>query len=511
MNSAEQGNLGKEKHMARRWFGLVAVFALFATALLAQEGPQRGKIKKVDADKGIVTITVDGKDQDVVVTEDTRLADASGKDVALRLQDKAFKEGAEVLFKAEDRGGKKVLIGMKLGAGGPGPAGSANIRTATIKKIDLDKMVLTLAVDGKERDFLLTEETRVLGAAGSDIKERLKAFKEGAEVQFLAGTKDGKDVLQGLKLAGDVAKEPLPKVDTIRLKPLTELGTEEYKGYKGGLYPDGKNERPAAHEAAGVALAKQVEPLDADGKPSENGKIVLLSVGMSNTSQASEAFKRLLDADKEKNPHLLFVNGAQGGMTAEAIQNPDDKGSGTRYWTTVDDRLKNAGVTRAQVRAIWIKQADARPNQGFPKYAQTLQEELANVVRVLPVRFPNVKLVYLSSRTYGGYAKTPLNPEPYAYESGFSVKWLIEQQLKGDPALNADPAEGAVKAPWLSWGPYLWANGSTKRADGFSYDEGDFSPQDGTHESPTGQAKVGKLLMDFFKSDSTTKPWFVGR
>src|SRR5207237_1804365 len=120
------------------------------------------------------------------------------------------------------------------------------------------------------------------------------------------------------------------------------------------------------------------------------------------------------------------------------------------------------------------------------------------------------KLVYLSSRTYGGYAKSPLNPEPYAYESAFSVKWLIEQQIKGDPSLNFDAKKGAVKAPWLSWGPYLWANGSTKRSDGFSYDESDFAA-DGTHLSASGIEKVGRLMLQFFRSDSTTRPWFVGQ
>jgi len=234
-----------------------------------------------------------------------------------------------------------------------------------------------------------------------------------------------------------------------------------------------------------------------------------MSVGMSNTAQSSQGFQRQLTSETSKNPHLIFVTGAQGGMTAQAIQNPDDKGSGTRYWTRVDEILKQAGVTRAQVQVIWIKQADAGPREGFPGYAKKLQGELANIVRIFPQRFPNAKLVYLSSRTYGGYAKTPLNPEPYAYESGFSVQWLIEQQIKGDSELNYDPKKGAVKAPWLSWGPYLWANGSTKRADGFSYQESDFSPTDGTHQSATGTEKVGKLMLEFFKSDSTTRPWFL--
>src|SRR5262249_31557923 len=179
-------------------------------------------------------------------------------------------------------------------------------------------------------------------------------------------------------------------------------------------------------------------------------------------------------------------------------------------WEEVDNILKRAGVTRAHVQAVWIKQADAGPSQGFPAYARTLQGELANIVRLLHTRFPNLKLAYLSSRTYGGYAQTRLHPEPYAFESGFSVKWLIEQQIKGEPSLNYNRARGEVKAPWLSWGPYLWANGSNKRSDGFRYEEGDFNPGDGTHESPAGQEKIGKLLLTCFKAGSTSRGWFVG-
>ncbi len=218
-------------------------------------------------------------------------------------------------------------------------------------------------------------------------------------------------------------------------------------------------------------------------------------------------FQKVLKGDREVNPRVLFVNGAQGGMTAAAIQDPDDGAKGTRYWTVLDDRLKDAGVTRAQVQAVWIKQADAGPSQGFPGYAKKLQGELNRIVQGLPARFPNLKLVYLSSRTYGGYARSSLNPEPYAFESGLAVRWLIEQQVKGEPALNFDSKKGAVKAPWLSWGPYLWASGATKRADGFSYVEADFA-KDGTHLSPSGMEKVGRLMLQFFKTDSTARPWF---
>jgi hypothetical protein len=389
------------------------------------------------------------------------------------------------------------------------------IQRGKIKKVDAEKSVVTVTADGKDLELTTTDETRFMNASGQQVKDGLKSadFKAGEAVMFKYVEKDGKKLLIGLKAGGHALPNaggppPLVKVDSSKFKPLSEFGAEKYQGFEGGLYPGGKNERPAEHEAAGLALAKQVQPLDADGKPSPNGKIVLLSVGMSNTAQSSGGFARQLAGFADVNPQFQFINGAQGGMTAFKIQDPNE-GQGATYWSRVDEMLKVAGATRAQVQAIWIKQADAGPSEGFPGYAKKLQAELAKIVQIFPSRFPNCKMVYLSSRTYGGYAKTPLNPEPYAYESGFSAKWLIEQQIKGEPSLNYDPKKGAVKAPWLSWGPYLWANGSTKRADGFSYSPEDFSPSDGTHQSNLGTEKVGKLMLDFFKSDNTTKPWFL--
>jgi hypothetical protein len=285
---------------------------------------------------------------------------------------------------------------------------------------------------------------------------------------------------------------------------------ERYQDFAGGLYPDGKNVRPAPHEAAGLALAGQIRPLDRDGHADPAGTIVLLAIGMSNTNQAFGGLQRAAAEDRSLNPRVTLVNGAIGGMTARRIQRLEDGGAtGSRrgYWGQVDERLADAKVTRAQVQAVWLKQADGQPTEGFPSYAKTLEAELGNIVRLLHERFPNLKQVYLSSRAYGGWAKTPLNPEPYAYESGFSVKWLIEAQLRGDPELNFDATRGAVKAPWLSWGPYLWTRGATPSADGFAFEESDFAA-DGTHESPAGQAKIGRRLLDFFKTDSTTRTWF---
>ena len=50
----------------------------------------------------------------------------------------------------------------------------------------------------------------------------------------------------------------------------------------------------------------------------------------------------------------------------------------------------------------------------------------------------------LSSRIYAGYAVTPLNPEPYAYESAFSVRGLIQQQMAGGKTLPTRNAPAQV-------------------------------------------------------------------
>ena len=92
------------------------------------------------------------------------------------------------------------------------------------------------------------------------------------------------------------------------------------------------------------------------------------------------------------------------------------------------------GLTTAQVQTAWLKEANANPPDDFPGHALELRDDLETIANNLHDRFPRLRLCYLSSRTYGGYAKTPLNPEPQAYESGFSVKWLIEDQIDAGAA-----------------------------------------------------------------------------
>jgi hypothetical protein len=276
--------------------------------------------------------------------------------------------------------------------------------------------------------------------------------------------------------------------------PLPELGSAHYLGFAGGLYPNGKNSRPSAYEDAGVALGATVQPVDRDGKPSTSGKIVMVSIGMSNTSHEFSQFIRLADADARKNPSLVMIDAARNGAAATEIAVPFGD-----YWRHVDSQLQRGEISAAQVQVVWLKTALASEPQGFPEKARLLQRMLHSIVEILGTKFPRLKLVYLSSRIYGGYSETELSPEPIAYESAFAVKWLIEERIN---KANVDR-----RIPWVSWGPYLWADGLTPRSDGLTWERSDFEP-DGVHLSAQGALKVATKLFEFFESDPSAQPWF---
>ena len=308
-------------------------------------------------------------------------------------------------------------------------------------------------------------------------------------------------LLSSLRLGADCS------ATNLGIAPLPDLGIDLYKNVAAaGLYPGGRNNPPPDHLAAGLEIATgQIQPLDASGNADTNaGRIVLLSIGMSNTTQEwRNGFMPQANADPSKNPRLAIVDGAQGGQAATDWTNFN-----SATWTNVERRLLNAGVTTNQVQVIWMKHARRGPTQAFPLHAQLLQTNLEVILRVARLRYPNLKIAYLSSRTRS-YATNAggLNPEPFAYESAFSVRWLIEKQLNGQ--LNYEPGNGAVAVPWLSWGPYLWADGANPRSDGFTWLCSDLQP-DFTHPSPTtGVAKVGAQLLAFFKTDPTATPWFL--
>jgi hypothetical protein len=305
--------------------------------------------------------------------------------------------------------------------------------------------------------------------------------------------------------------------------PLTQMGSQTYLGFPGGLYENGTNEPPSDHAAAGAARSALVQPLDTSGNPNAAGKIVLLSIGMSNTTQEfcsggglppcdSWTFsgQGLTDASVNHTT-LFFINGARSGQTASTWDSATDP----NYDRVRDTDLANAGATEKQVQVAWVKVANATPTIALPSPsadAYTLETEMGNIVRAMKTRYANLRLVYFSSRIYAGYATTTLNPEPYAYESGFAVKWIMQAQIDQmrNGGIIVDSRAGDLNyttgAPWIGWGPYLWANGATPRSDGLAWLQADLQ-SDGTHPSQSGQRKVGTQLLFFFKTAPTTRGW----
>jgi hypothetical protein len=268
------------------------------------------------------------------------------------------------------------------------------------------------------------------------------------------------------------------------LTPLTDLGRTRYQGQVGGLYPGGANKPGRRYLQRGFTAASRVRPI--------RGRIGFVGIGMSNAMEEFKGFARAATQEPTRNPALVFVDGPGGGWDAKRISKPQ-----SRYWGDLDARLRKARLQRAQVQVVWLKQAIAGEDRPFPQDARALQANLRTIVRLLTGRFPNLKLVYVSSRTYGGYAITHLNPEPFAYESGFAAKWLVQEGI-----------QGRLGRVWVGWGPYLWTDGLAGRRDGLTWACEDVL-QDGTHPSPSGVRKVARLMMDFFSADPTAKTWFA--
>lgn len=304
----------------------------------------------------------------------------------------------------------------------------------------------------------------------------------------------------------------LPAGETSGLTPLDEMSaSDRYQEQDGGLYGQGANEPPAEHRQAAERELAKIQPLDAAGQPATEGRVVLVSISMSNATQEFSRFKQIADADPQKSSRLTIVDCAQGGQAMAEWANPN-----AAPWAEAARRLERAEVTPAQVQIAWIKLANKGPRGDLEAHGRQLERDTLAVLQNARQKFPNLRIAYLSSRIYGGYSSGALNPEPFAHESAFVARWLIQRQIDGDAALDygaSSKASGSVRsvrAPLLLWGPYLWADGvRPRKSDGLTWRREDLG-EDGTHPSQSGRDKVANLLLAYFKESPLARSWFVG-
>ncbi|MEO6258892.1 MAG: hypothetical protein ABIP63_01025 [Thermoanaerobaculia bacterium] len=314
--------------------------------------------------------------------------------------------------------------------------------------------------------------------------------------------------------------------------PIDQLGAGPYQGVLfGGLYGNGTNTMSAGHLALGMENAARIQPLDENGQPSPSGKIVFLAVGYGDTARImcgadaqSGCESGSLMAMARSNPainhdSLVLLNAARDGADFRSWSY--ESGGRPIYDSVRTSVLLPAGVTGKQVQAAWVQVVTNNPyvplgtplGDGF-----VLKGGIAATLREMKKAYPNLQVAYLSSRVYGGYATTNWNPEPFAYESGFSHRWVIEGQIFEEQTPiggwfwdtrlgNVDDRVGI--APWIAWGPYLWANGTTARqSDGLRWLREDFAI-DGETLSSKGAHKGALLLLDFLLHEPTARRWLT--
>lgn len=91
----------------------------------------------------------------------------------------------------------------------------------------------------------------------------------------------------------------------------------------------------------------------------------------------------------------------------------------------------------------------------FPETPNQIADDLTTYLHMMMTHFPNMKIMFISGRHFGGFADTTLEQypaisEPSSYWNNFAVKWVIERQIIGTPDLKYFGAN--IKAPFITWG-----------------------------------------------------------
>ncbi len=295
--------------------------------------------------------------------------------------------------------------------------------------------------------------------------------------------------------------KPLTLAPLTNGQPYISPTDRTHTPYATYLYSN-SNVMPAPHRASGEAIAAAIQPLNTKGEvDAANGKIVVVVEGISNTFYEFNTFiNSFFVKNPAVNPQVEMINLAEPGCNLLC-------------WLR-----KGVGSVDPQVQIVIMKHSNNTPQEAdgtprfpqgpfttaaskrFPYHADTTSGMLRTRVLNLKKKYPNLKLLYLTSRCYGGWTCAPSAngySEPVAFEEGFSTKWLIDGQISGkDPELAFEGP--SAKAPWMAWGPYIWDPTWTR--DMFS---------DGVHPCTSGgQVIVAEKWYNFLMQDSTARIWF---
>jgi hypothetical protein len=110
-----------ESAMMRNLAAVLFTLAVLPCSLYAAE--IEGKLKSVDADKGVITLTIGEKDRDFTVTKDTEMEvqDIRAYIPKEGLKDPVFeKKGLKVVIKTAEKDGKETVTKVTIYTGRKG-------------------------------------------------------------------------------------------------------------------------------------------------------------------------------------------------------------------------------------------------------------------------------------------------------------------------------------------------------------------------------------------------------
>lgn len=235
-----------------------------------------------------------------------------------------------------------------------------------------------------------------------------------------------------------------------------------------------------------------------------DGVIGIVCVGMSNGNQECGSLITQLAGPwrGEAASTIRVVNCAVGGHAIERWNDPDF--DAVLWDDCINRKLALAGVRPDQVLVLYHKAANqfstgpgGVPLPLYPGAGSDYEAFTANLdafsARVRG-KFPAVRAVYSSSRSYGGFG-SGARGEPLSYEEGHALNsWLA--------------THATVDGVWYGWGAYLWApdcaTGVTN-ASGVCYDRSDYQA-DAVHPSDVGRLKIARMMHDRLRREAWYRP-----
>lgn len=244
------------------------------------------------------------------------------------------------------------------------------------------------------------------------------------------------------------------------------------------IYPGIMAHVPGSHAAMGHKVA-----LSLTKKP------VMAGMGMSNAKQEFQAFMDKYRAKYGRSRPVTTVNLGTGNWDLTAMVHDSEK-----YWDLVHETMAKKKTSPERIEIVVFKNSVRHQDKPYPddvwEYLEFMEDHLANMTSHLP----NLKMLFVLSAVYSGYASVSApRHEPWAFREGLAVDEFVRDHWN-------------MTEPWITWGPYYWANGLEPRDDGLTWKCTDFMAKDGVHPGTGAKVKTADMLMRFFEQ----YPWFTG-